>query len=982
MINTENLDSTSYSIFYIIITIIVIITILIFIDELYYLTRYSYYYTYYYNYGKLNEKMCKKDNNNLIEYDTARYKIYSILSKYKLEKDIFNRNWINFLIYTAFLFFTILICISFAYIFHNLFIQRNNSCVIDINSKENYSYLNMFLTCTGTKPENLLPNCTLNYFVLFIILVIYPLILFAKFSFKRDYTWKAGYYSKIFHFIFLLLILYYIFVLFNINDPNDYYNIKKLSIYTVFVIIFYISLDFYNKKFDEYNNTNKATNIYKNSNDNKINFLNKYFNLNYDESDYNDELFFDIYSQKEPKKPDKISEPKIYTSTNPLNTITEINNLNTSKTTKQTDLNTAISNYNKNPSIINKQALEEKQNEFNIANADYIKKLNESFIEKFKYCSVEDFNNPKDNYCKQFILETNRYIYTEHKKIADDYHKNKNKNEYNLNNYNIKNNIYKNSKYVFAKDKVVSLYDELIPKFLGFDKYFNYYILLIIFVIFYYIIHNNDMKPYDTYIFNTIIIYLIAILSLGVLENGILTFNTYFNKYLIYEPTVFYKENLNNLNILFTALISLNSDSSPSDITTTYIKFYNAINKKDIINSDNFKKTDTSINLYTINKRELTYYTSTLPTPPADERSYFNRLSCYIFYCIFHKLFYFNNISSSDIYKHLSTHVGTYKIYLNDFNSYITTNNYIFSISVDEIETNNKLTNEIKTFFIIIKNIFIENLNDIDNKLNEMLNKFIYLIYEDNYLFTAASSTTFYSTYLKEDITDINIDYTKKTDIITLYKNNITNINFIFKELFKKFLINFRINIINLLNVADIKCDTADAYIDISSKLNKLISKITDQTKFDYSNIDAFYTIKPILRVNGSTQIRLYKKLIINTYNKIDIDYKLTINKIKEVISELIANNNNKNNIKSQIEKEIINNYNYYNKESKKHTDENLINDNIKQINYEGFLNTYNKYTTNNILELNLNINNVCWSFVIIIIIFAIILIEPIIISA
>jgi len=59
-----------------------------------------------------------------------------------------------------------------------------------------------------------------------------------------------------------------------------------------------------------------------------------------------------------------------------------------------------------------------------------------------------------------------------------------------------------------------------------------------------------------------------------------------------------------------------------------------------------------------------------------------------------------------------------------------------------------------------------------------------------------------------------------------------------------------------------------------------------------------------------------------------------------------------------------------------------LINDNNKKINYEGFLNSYNKYTTNNILELNLNINNVCWSFVIIIIIFAIILIEPIIISA
>ena len=73
--DTEDINSVGKIIGTLIFFIVIVIGILIIIDEIFHISKFCYKYTYLYNYGKLNENICKKDNNNLIEYETARYRI-------------------------------------------------------------------------------------------------------------------------------------------------------------------------------------------------------------------------------------------------------------------------------------------------------------------------------------------------------------------------------------------------------------------------------------------------------------------------------------------------------------------------------------------------------------------------------------------------------------------------------------------------------------------------------------------------------------------------------------------------------------------------------------------------------------------------------------------------------------------------------------------------------------------------------------------
>ena len=143
MIESKDLNYYGKSIGTIIIFLVFIIGLIIIIDEFYNLTKFCYKYTYLYNFGNMNEATCRKDNNNIIEYETARYRIYNELNKYKFHKDLFNKTWINYLQYISILTFAILLSISFGYLFYNLFVSNNEDCIeTDIN---NMSFIKQIL---------------------------------------------------------------------------------------------------------------------------------------------------------------------------------------------------------------------------------------------------------------------------------------------------------------------------------------------------------------------------------------------------------------------------------------------------------------------------------------------------------------------------------------------------------------------------------------------------------------------------------------------------------------------------------------------------------------------------------------------------------------------------------------------------------------------------------------------------------------------
>ena len=148
MDNNFDLNYNGKLISNIIIFLVFIIAIILIIDQFYKLTKFTYIYTYLYNYGTLNETICKKDNNNLIEYETARFRIYNKLPHLFFEKDIFNKTWYNYIILISIIILTIIVCVSFGAIFFNLFINGNNKCEIPSSSSNlkpnDYSYINMF----------------------------------------------------------------------------------------------------------------------------------------------------------------------------------------------------------------------------------------------------------------------------------------------------------------------------------------------------------------------------------------------------------------------------------------------------------------------------------------------------------------------------------------------------------------------------------------------------------------------------------------------------------------------------------------------------------------------------------------------------------------------------------------------------------------------------------------------------------------------
>ena len=227
--------------------------------------------------------------------------------------------------------------------------------------------------------------------------------------------------------------------------------------------------------------------------------------------DKNDTMFFDIYKQREPQKPIK---PNIL-----INTLTDIAD-------GKTDL-----------------------------------------LISFKYCSQTQLN--KTPFPKECLGGT-KDKYQANLNAINTYYKTKKEYDENMKKYTNKYNIYKNNIINFPE--ILTVFQGILPKFLGLDNksFIFIYVMIAIFALIYGIIKFFE-SDYSNFYYNTLIIYLIGLITVFILTNSILTYNTYFNKYHIYEPLSYYKYDLFKMNVLFDLTLT---NETTNDLDNNYKTSY------------------------------------------------------------------------------------------------------------------------------------------------------------------------------------------------------------------------------------------------------------------------------------------------------------------------------------------------------------------------------------------------------------------------
>ena len=437
-------------------------SIILIIDELYNVGFFTFNYTYLYNYGSF---MSKFNNIQTIECETNRFNVYNNINF--LFKDIFNKSYFNYLITIVSILITILCAIAYGvYFYYKFIIEQPDACSFD--GETDLSLPKQILKCFCDECHKIIPNCTGNYFIVLLIMIIIPLSYILKVFFKFDITPNSDNYlfSLIYSLIFILLLFYYSYNLFNRKTDDKY---KNLIIYFFFTIIFISSGYIFKYITSKYNNINLNT-----SKDNST--------------------MYDIYKQKPPIKPIPIQKP----------------------TYKGKDL-----------------------------------------LSIFKY-------NDKDNDPEYKIK----------KSIVDDYYKSIKNYDIDMKHYNQRYNAYASS---LTSNKLgdKTYYLDIAVNILGLNNYMHLFIIS--FVIISFILYNiyKDDVSYVCFI------YLLTILITITIMNSILYYNTYLNKYIIYEPLAHYKNDITNAN---TAL-NLELDGSSG------ITFYNKLlndpkSSKSDINSD------------------------------------------------------------------------------------------------------------------------------------------------------------------------------------------------------------------------------------------------------------------------------------------------------------------------------------------------------------------------------------------------------------
>jgi len=465
-------------------------SIILILDELFNIGIFTYNYTYNYNYGTATQKF---NGVNTIECETSRFKTYNNINFFKT--DIFNNTYFNYLITVSITLITIISSISYGIYFYYTIIDTSAFCKYDI-SDELMSYPKKFLKCICNDCHKILPNCSINYLILFVIIIIIPIAYIIKLFLKYDFTPTS---NLLFMIISIVLFSY----IYNIYDNNQTKSsseiIKEILIFFFFTIIFIISLLVHKNIYDTYNDSSLNTNL---------------------KDDY---VMYDIYKQAPPNKPSPIPLP-----------IFKGNNL----------------------------------------------------LKTFKYIDGGD------------IKDTD---YDNKKLIVDKYYSDKKDYEKAMIEYNIKNDSYNSmieKQRLKLDDK--TYYFDIMINMLGIKNHLNIMIIItiiILFVLYYY---------YDEELFLSGMIYLINVLILITLINAITFYNTYLNKYIIYEPSSYYKNDITiantKLNMYFN---SGNGDNFYHILNNNASINYNInddFNRNNIINSI---KTLTSMSNFNIDNIKL-----------------------------------------------------------------------------------------------------------------------------------------------------------------------------------------------------------------------------------------------------------------------------------------------------------------------------------------------------------------------------------------
>lgn len=943
------------TIYYVITYIILVSAILLIFDEIFRMTSFCYYYNYNYNYGKISENLCKNDDNNgIVEYEKARYKVLSSLNKYKFEKDLFNKNWINYLNYLIIIIFTILAIVSFGILFYYYYIYNVENCNIDPEEGD-MSVIKLLIKCMFGDLHRFIPNCMIDYTILLIIVIIYPLIILLKSFLNIDLTWNSGFWSKGFHILMSILLFSYVLKLLrektltidkttNKSIPVSM-KIKylKILIYVAFMGLFYLAQYIHLYSYNDYYSQFKTVDIYNNP------------------DDKNDTMFFDIYKQIEPQKPIKpdilINKPKDVSSNN-------------------IDL-----------------------------------------LVSFKYCNQKQLTTtPFPNECLGGSIDN----YNKNLNLIDEYYKTKKEYDENMKKYTDKYNIYKNNIINFPE--ILTIFQGMIPKFLGFDNkiYILIYVMIAIFILIYGIIKFFESDYCDFY-YNTVIIYLIGLITIFILTNAILTYNTYFNKYHIYEPISNYKYDLFKMNILFD--LSLNNETTQDSENNNKKKLYKEIsgNDKKFYNTPPTGSSSISIDtiINEIEKDNLLYNTqsniiansnqakiddnSLYNFPSSNNNFFLKKLNEYKLYNAIHigilsELLYLKDIEINDfLYTYISDSApGTffwnnsetsnlYKKFLFYYTKPNTSPFYLInSISLEDASSKN-LTTNFYTFIQIIKGTAVNNINTIDNKIKRIIDNIEYLVYEnysdDNSINnqrlllnkTEDTSQNLYKTYLlKESQAKENLGtgyLTSDTNLIKTYKYNLGIISQI-GYYYSKFLLKMRDLVIKLFNSSSIYCDSQTVDINIFSKLNEYLNFITTGSK----------TRRKFKTKEEEPKIEIYKKILINTINDFNDLYFRYFNIIKIIIFNKIVYKDNSNNLNDPIFNEVKSIYNIHAGNEKRYNDNTFINETPIKLLDSNFMNKYKNFNTKQKELLSYNTDNVSWGFVVLVIIFAIILLEPTII--
>jgi hypothetical protein len=765
-----------------------IYSIILIIDELYNIGIFSFKYTYLYNYGTFTS-----DFNNIqtIECETNRFNIYS--NNNYIYKDIFSKSYFNYLIIIAITLITVLFVLAYGINFYFTFIINQPEVCSFYKST---SFIKTIMKCLCDTCHEFIPDCTGNYLIAFIIIIIIPISYFLKSFLNIDITPNTT--STLFSFgyliLFILLLFTYSFVLFNINktDNNSTERIINVAIYIFFTILFIISGYIFKYTY------NKYTDI----------------SLNKTKSP---ETFFDIYKQSPPIKPTAIEEP-IYKGINLLN--------------------------------------------------------------NFKY----DPNNKEVDYKQK-------------KEIMDEYYISIKNYEKNMIYYTQKYNNYINSK---AKLGDTTSFINITTNILGLNNKTHIYIIgLLILVSIIYYFYNNDLLF-------ICLIYLISILTILTIINAILYYNTILNKYIIYEPQAYYKNDITNANTKFNLLLDpSNGDGFYNILTNNQLLSKSAninITPQQVITDvksltifDNF----TSTNISNINKNCQNVIIPTsdnIISPDLYDIYYdsggsdivvFNDSNIKIH--IINKINNFNIINQIDIFYYNYNPITYIDIYYNEkkirldnlryYNRYVYYISYLFE----------KLLIKLRSIY------YTSSIKDI-GKYVELFNKI-----QNNYLDYRLNTTN--DTNLKKDIyDDIN-------GINTIDGSNITanKLNHSFFLILDKFIKNniIIVNKLKLIEIYDkVNISTVQAVYHFIEKLN--IS--TDAKLLTFSYDDATFSISFLAKTGEPTNPQYYSHNIMD-----NISYKSNIRiNLKNINkSDLFKFNANPASLNVKVPTKIIdNNYN------------------------------------------------------------------------